>query len=149
MDKCPAKHHPTPPSAFTWRNLTPPKRVTRHGWPGNPPGWGTPPLMWKQSRKKRDCIQRLVTPTRRGTSPTWGPPPPCEQSLTLHFSTSIATATTHRSPQRTYLPASTNDYHHFHQTKQHLTKPPFHTKKLSTRWKRIPLHSTLRTDNDC
>ena len=31
MDKCPAKHHPTPPSAFTWRKLTPPKRVTRHG----------------------------------------------------------------------------------------------------------------------
>ena len=32
--------------------------------------------------KKRDCMERLVTPPRRGTSPTWGPPPPCEQALT-------------------------------------------------------------------
>ena len=31
--------------------------------------------------KKRDCMERLVTPPRRGTSPTWGPPPPCEQAL--------------------------------------------------------------------
>ena len=31
MDKCPAKHHPTPPSAFTWRKLTPPNQVNRHG----------------------------------------------------------------------------------------------------------------------
>ena len=30
MNKCPANHHPTPPSAFTWRKLTPPKRVTWH-----------------------------------------------------------------------------------------------------------------------
>ena len=30
---------------------------------------------------KRDCMERLVTPPRRGTSPTWGPPPPCEQAL--------------------------------------------------------------------
>ena len=33
--------------------------------------------MRKQSRK----TERLVTPPRRGTSPTWGPPPPCEQAL--------------------------------------------------------------------
>ena len=26
-------------------------------------------------------MERLVTPPRRGTSPTWGPPPPCEQAL--------------------------------------------------------------------
>ena len=30
---------------------------------------------------KRDCMERLVTPPKRGTSPTWGPPPPCEQAL--------------------------------------------------------------------
>ena len=26
-------------------------------------------------------MERLVTPPSRGTSPTWGPPPPCEQAL--------------------------------------------------------------------
>ena len=26
-------------------------------------------------------MERLVTPPRRGTSPTWGLPPPCEQAL--------------------------------------------------------------------
>ena len=26
-------------------------------------------------------MERLVTPPKRGTSPTWGPPPPCEQAL--------------------------------------------------------------------
>ena len=26
-------------------------------------------------------MERLVTPPRRGTSPTWGPPPPIEQAL--------------------------------------------------------------------
>ena len=30
---------------------------------------------------KIDCMERLVTPSRRGTSPSWGPPPPCEQAL--------------------------------------------------------------------
>ena len=37
-------------------------------------------------QKKRDCMERLVTPPRRGTSPTWGPPPPCEQALTRFVS---------------------------------------------------------------
>ena len=66
MAKCPAKHHPTPPSAFTWRKLTPPKRVTRHGWPGNPPRWGTPPLMWKQSRKNERLYGDIGNPTKAG-----------------------------------------------------------------------------------
>ena len=26
-------------------------------------------------------MERLVTPSRRGTSPTWGSPPSCEQAL--------------------------------------------------------------------
>ena len=36
--------------------------------------------------KKRDCMERLVTPPRWGTSPTWGPPPPCEQALSRFVS---------------------------------------------------------------
>ena len=28
-------------------------------------------------------MERLVTPPRRGTSPSWSPPPPCEQALRL------------------------------------------------------------------
>ena len=46
------------------------------------------------------------------------------QSLTPHYSTYTAKAIIHRSPQRTYLPASTNDFHPFHRTKLHSTKPP-------------------------
>ena len=30
----------------------------------------------------RDCMDRRVTPPKRVTSPTWGPPPPCKQTLT-------------------------------------------------------------------
>ena len=31
--------------------------------------------------KMRDCMDRRVTPSKRVTSPTWGPPPPCKQAL--------------------------------------------------------------------
>ena len=31
--------------------------------------------------KRRDCMDRRVTPPKRVTSPTWGPPPPCKQAL--------------------------------------------------------------------
>ena len=31
--------------------------------------------------KMRDYMDRQVTPPKRVTSPTWGPPPPCEQAL--------------------------------------------------------------------
>ena len=34
-----------------------------------------------QEKKKEDCMKRLVTSLRWGTSPTQGPPPPCEQAL--------------------------------------------------------------------
>ena len=74
MDKCPAKHHPTPPSAFTWRKLTPPKRVTRQGWQCNPPRWGTPPLMWKQSRKKERLYGEIGNPTKAGDLTYLGSP---------------------------------------------------------------------------
>ena len=33
--------------------------------------------------KMRDCMDRRVTPPKRVTSPTWGPPPPCKQALTF------------------------------------------------------------------
>ena len=82
-DKCSAKLHPTPPSALTWRKLTPPKRVTRDGWPGNPPRWGTPPLMWKQSRKKERLYGEIGNPTKAGNLTNLGSPPPCEQALRL------------------------------------------------------------------
>ena len=29
--------------------------------------------------KMRDCMERRVTPAKRVTSPTWGPPPPCKR----------------------------------------------------------------------
>ena len=32
--------------------------------------------------KMRDYMDRRVTPHKRVTSPTWGPPSPCEQALT-------------------------------------------------------------------
>ena len=31
----------------------------------------------------RDYMNRRVTPPKRVTSPTWGPPPPCKQALTI------------------------------------------------------------------
>ena len=44
---------------------------------------------------KRDCMERLVTPPKRGTSPTWGPPPPCEQALSL----SVRAKKPYRNPE--------------------------------------------------
>ena len=34
--------------------------------------------------KMRDDMDRRVTPPKQVTSPTWGPPPPCKQTLILH-----------------------------------------------------------------
>ena len=31
--------------------------------------------------KMRDYMDRRVTPPKRLTSPTWGPPPPCKEAL--------------------------------------------------------------------
>ena len=33
--------------------------------------------------KMRDYMNWRVTPPKRVTSPTWGPPPPCKQALNL------------------------------------------------------------------
>ena len=43
---------------------------------------GLPHLACKRDHiKMRDCMDRRVTPPKRVTSPTWGPPPPCKQAL--------------------------------------------------------------------
>ena len=45
---------------------------------------GLPHLSCKHDQIKiRDYMERRVTPPRRATSPTWGPPPPCKQALKL------------------------------------------------------------------
>ena len=68
--------------SFTWQNATPARRVpyladraTRLG--------ELPHLTCKHDDqiKMRDYMERRVTPPRRVTSPTWGPPPPCKQAL--------------------------------------------------------------------
>ena len=41
---------------------------------------GSPHLSCKRDQvKMRDYMERRVTPAKRVTSPTWGPPPPCKR----------------------------------------------------------------------
>ena len=43
---------------------------------------GSPHLSCKRDQiEMREYMERRVTPTKRVTSPTWGPPPPCKQAL--------------------------------------------------------------------
>ena len=43
---------------------------------------GLPHLTCKRDQiKMRDYMDRRVTPSKRVTSHTWGPPPPCKQAL--------------------------------------------------------------------
>ena len=43
---------------------------------------GSPYLSCKRDPSKmRDYVDGRVTPPKRVTSPTWGPPPPCKQAL--------------------------------------------------------------------
>ena len=45
---------------------------------------GSPHLSYKRDQDNiRNHMNRRVTPPRRVTSPTWGPPPPCKQALIL------------------------------------------------------------------
>ena len=68
--------------SFTWQNATPARRVTLPGRPGK-----LPHLSCKHDQiKMRDYMERRVTPPRRVTSPTWGPPPPCKQALIWNLS---------------------------------------------------------------
>ena len=53
------------------------------------------------------------------------------QSRILHCNTFTARATTRQSPQRTFLPASTNDCHPYHLIKHPLTKQHLLTRKHS------------------
>ena len=47
---------------------------------------GSPHLSCKRVQiKMRDYMDRRVTSPKRVTSPTWGPPPPCKQALSLHL----------------------------------------------------------------
>ena len=51
---------------------------------GEVTGDGSPYLTCKRDQiKVRDYMKRRVTPPKRVTSPTWGPPPSCKQALKL------------------------------------------------------------------
>ena len=68
------------PAAFTWRKLIPPKRVTRTGWPGNPPWWSPNqeplPGASRDQEKKREIVWIDWLPHQGGGPhlPAWGPP---------------------------------------------------------------------------
>ena len=58
-----------------WNGL--PRQADRVTHPG-----GVPHLTCEYDQeKRRNCMDRLVTPPRQGTSPAWGTPLPCEQVL--------------------------------------------------------------------
>ena len=47
---------------------------------------GLPLLTCKRDQiKMRDYIDRRVTPLKRVTSPSWGPPPSCKQALNINY----------------------------------------------------------------
>ena len=47
---------------------------------------GSPYLTCERDQIKiGDYINRRVTPHKRVTSPTWGPPPPCKQAVRITF----------------------------------------------------------------
>ena len=51
---------------------------------------GSPHLSCKRDQiKMRDYMDRRVTPSKRVTSHTWGPPPPCKQALSLQHGSFI------------------------------------------------------------
>ena len=51
---------------------------------------GSPHLSYKRDQiKMRDHMDRRVTPPKRVTSPTWGPPPPCKQALNVDIYISV------------------------------------------------------------
>ena len=61
-------------------------RACLHGGEGPQIGEETcdrsPHLSYKRERiKMRDYMDRRVTPPKRVTRPTWGPPPPCKQAF--------------------------------------------------------------------
>ena len=76
----------------------PPVKASLHGGGGPQVGevtcGGSPHLTCKCHQiKMRDYMDRRVTPPKRVTSPTWGPPPPCKQALSAMIFLWIFTAT--------------------------------------------------------
>ena len=62
---------------FTWRRGPQIGEVT---------SGGSPNLSRKRCQiKMGDYMDRRVTPPKRVTSPTWGPPPPCKQALNVYI----------------------------------------------------------------
>ena len=47
-----------------------------------------------------DYMDRRVTPPKRVTSTSWGPPPPCTCKPTLHLLLRLATSPPHKSHSR-------------------------------------------------
>ena len=83
------------------RRVTPPKNVYMAKFD---PGWedlpgladratrlgGSTHLSCKRDQMDmRDYMDRRVTPSKRVTSPTWGPPPPCKQALSQKYARRI------------------------------------------------------------
>ena len=98
-----------PPPEWIWciTNPTPARWVTppwniymakfAPGWEGYPV-WqtglpalaGHPTYSGKRDQiKMREYMDWRVTPPKPVTSPTWGPPPPCKQAVSLHLKLSI------------------------------------------------------------
>ena len=74
----------TPPKRVTSPTWGPHLHVNRWGGPqvGKVTCGGLPHVTYKRDQIKiRDYMDRRVTPPKRVTSPTWGPPPPCKQAL--------------------------------------------------------------------
>ena len=77
---------------FTWQNLTPAERVARSGR--------------RDQIKMRDYMDRRVSPPKRVTSPTCGPPPPCKQALTLRQPKTLERNATNYAFQETLCPVT-------------------------------------------
>ena len=62
---------------------------------------GSPHLSCKRDQIKiRDYMDRRVTPPKRVTSPTWGPPPPCKQPLSFLCAQASSGNCEHRSREK-------------------------------------------------
>ena len=89
------------PNPTPARRVTPPWNVYMAKfdpvWEGNPVcQTGLPALMGHPTYhgdqiKMRGYMDRWVTPLKRVTSPTWGPPPPCKQAL-IHYVSNVSNA---------------------------------------------------------
>ena len=76
---------------FTWQNLTPAERIYPVWQTGLPALAGQPTYhaCKRDQMDMRDYMDRRVTPSKRVTSPTWGPPPSCKQALSQKYARRI------------------------------------------------------------